>query len=61
MSTKPYDITGNIIAFEDGQLEHHEVVELFQALVNTGLAWSLQGSYGRLAMQLIESGEIQPA
>lgn len=55
---KPYDVTGNIIAFESGELEQHEVIELFQHLVNTGLAWSLQGSYGRMAHALIQAGEI---
>jgi hypothetical protein len=54
----PYDVTGNIIAFEQGELEHEDVITLFQELVNSGLAWQLQGSYGRTAMALIEAGEI---
>lgn len=57
---KPFDLTGQIIAYENGELSHEEVVELFQHLVDTGLAWSLQGSYGRMAQSLIESGEITP-
>lgn len=55
---KPYDVTGNIIAFEQGELDREGVIELFQHLVNTGLAWQLQGSYGRMAADLIEAGEI---
>lgn len=53
-----YDVTGNIIAFESGELDREGTIELFQHLVNTGLAWQLQGSYGRTAAALIESGEI---
>ena len=55
---RPYDVTGAIISYENGELEQHEVNELFQHLVDTGLAWSLQGSYGRTAMELISAGEI---
>lgn len=58
VKSRPYDTTGNIIAFEQGELDQEQVIELFQNLVNTGLAWQLQGSYGRTAMALIEAGEI---
>jgi hypothetical protein len=50
----------SIIAYEDGMLSEDEILELFQHLVNTGLAWTLQGSYGRMAQRLIEVGEIHP-
>jgi hypothetical protein len=52
------DLVGRIIAFEQGDLDHDEVVELFQELVDTGMAWSLQGCYGRFAANLIEAGEV---
>lgn len=55
---KNYDVTGNIVAFESGDLDREESIELFQHLVNTGLAWQLQGSYGRTAAALLKSGEI---
>lgn len=45
-----------IMAFEDGQLDDAETVELFQGLIDSGLAWKLQGVYGRTAAQLIEAG-----
>lgn len=53
------DLTSQIIAYEDGELGEQEVIALFQELVNTGLAWQLQGSYGRFAKALIEAGLIQ--
>jgi hypothetical protein len=36
-----------------------EVIKAWQHLVDTGLAWKLQGSFGRTAKQLIESGLIK--
>lgn len=48
--------TMDIIAYEEGTLSDDEVVDLFQRLINTGLAWTLQGSYGRQAMAFIEAG-----
>jgi len=54
----PYDSIGNIMAFESGELDHDEIIQLFQHLVDTGLVWRLQGCYGRQAMQLIASGEV---
>ena len=47
-----------IIAFENGDLDEDGTIELFQDLVNTGMAWQLQGSYGRTAQALIEAGHI---
>jgi len=55
----PLDLTGEIIAYESGALDEEGTLELFQHLVNTGLAWKLQGHYGRTAASLIEAGLIQ--
>ena len=55
---RPYDVVGNIIAYEQGDLDDEATLTLFQHLVDTGLAWSLQGSYGRTAAALIERGLI---
>jgi hypothetical protein len=52
------DLMSQILDYEMGILEWDETVELFQELVNTGLAWTLQGSYGRMARDLIEQGVI---
>ena len=50
--------TDQIIAYEQGELDFEETVALFQHLVDTGLAWVLQGSYGRTARNFIESGLV---
>lgn len=50
------DQLSNIIAYENGELDEEEIIALFQELINSGLAWQLQGSYGRMAASLIESG-----
>jgi hypothetical protein len=52
------DLTGQIIAYEEGELNEEDTVELFQHLVDTGLAWQLQGHYGRTAVQLMEMGLV---
>ena len=52
------DTVDRIIAYEQGELGPEETLELFQELVRTGLAWKLQGHYGRTAAALIEAGEI---
>lgn len=50
------DYVDKIISYEQGELEEEEIVELFQELINSGLAWQLQGHYGRTAKYLIEEG-----
>ena len=37
-----------------------QAIEAWQHLVDTGLAWRLQGSFGRTAMDLIHGGIITP-
>jgi len=50
------DQVDKIIAFEQGDLEFEAVIELFQELIDSGLVWQLQGSYGRTARALIDEG-----
>ena len=38
-----------------------QVIEAWQSLINTGLAWRLQGWFGRTAHRLIEDGICTPA
>lgn len=33
-----------------------EYIEFFQELIDSGLAWSLQGSYARTARRMIDAG-----
>jgi len=47
-----------MMAWEEGELDEEGEAELFQHLVDTGLAWSLHGMYGRHAQRLIEAGVI---
>lgn len=47
-----------IIAYEQGELDEADTLALFGELIATGMAWSLQGSYGRQAAAFIEAGLI---
>jgi hypothetical protein len=51
-------VINEIIAYEQGELSEDKIIELFQKLVNSGQAWSLQGHYGRTATALIEAGLV---
>lgn len=52
-----FDTVGFIIDFEGGNiLEDEEIIEGFQHLIDTGVVWTLQGSYGRMAADLIDRG-----
>jgi hypothetical protein len=44
-----------IIAFESGELDDDDIIEGFQALIDDGSVWVLQGSYGRTATALINA------
>jgi len=52
------DIVDDIIAWENGGMKRDQEIQFFQKLVDTGLAWHLQGMYGRRAQQLINEGEV---
>jgi len=55
---KKKDLVDKIIAWESGELSDKDTVRFFAELVKSGQAWSLQGTYGRTAMNLIERGYI---
>jgi hypothetical protein len=50
----------DIIESEDDETTPETVTEAWQYLIDTGLCWSLQGWYGRVARSLIEDGVCTP-
>ena len=46
-----------IMDYEAGEMDEIETVIFFQDLIDTGMAWELQGSYGRTAHALINAGD----
>ena len=50
------EVVDLIIRYESEGLEQADAVRLFQHLIDTGMAWGLQGSYGRAAVRMIEAG-----
>ena len=48
----------DIIAWESGEMDEEAEAAFFQKLVDSGMAWRLQGMYGRRAQALIDSGVI---
>lgn len=52
------NIVTTLIGLDEGTLTEDQEIELFQHLVDTGLAWQLQGRIGRQAADMIEAGTI---
>ena len=50
------NLINDIISYENGELNESECIEFFQKLINNGMAWTLQGHYGRTAKSLIDNG-----
>ena len=50
-----FDVISSIIAYEDGELSGIEIINLFSDLIKSGMVWTLQGSYGRTANDLIDA------
>ena len=48
----------DIMDYESGQMDDERFIAFFQKLVDCGAAWTLQGSYGRTAQDLLEQGLI---
>ena len=49
-------VIDKIIRYENGNMSDEETTEFFQELIDSGMAWSLQGHYGRMAMFFLEEG-----
>jgi len=54
----PSRLVTDLVSYEDGYLSEEDTLALFQYLVSSGHAWTLQGHYGRTAQQLIEAGRV---
>ena len=52
------DLAIDIMSFEADELEIDDILDLFATLIRSGMAWTLQGSYGRTAQGLIDEGII---
>ncbi len=47
-----------LAGIDETELTKEMFLEAWQHLVDTGLAWQLQGSFGRMAQHLIDEGVI---
>jgi len=47
-----------LTAYEQGDLDDQQTIQLFQELVDSGLIMELQGHYQRFAAQLLEASLI---
>ena len=63
MKTYDYETGMNVLQgimdYENGNMSNVEVLDFFQHLVNTGIINHLQGSYQRMATELLHSGMIE--
>jgi phage antirepressor YoqD-like protein len=53
------DTVSQIMAYENGEMEEPEMIAFFQFLLDSGMIYSLQGSYQRTAQQLLDAGLIE--
>jgi len=62
MKTYEYETGMNVLQgimdYENGEMDNVEVLDFFQHLVNTGIINHLQGSYQRMASELLSQGMI---
>jgi hypothetical protein len=52
---KDFDAVGIVEGWIETESDE-QVIEAWQHLIDTSMAWSLQGWYGRTALNLIEEG-----
>jgi hypothetical protein len=67
MASATLDIVGKMLEFERGVLTESATVDLFQCLIDTGLAFDAaladesRGAYGKTAVALLASGRCRTA
>lgn len=49
----------DIMAYEGGELSDEDTIKMFQSGIDSGQVWRLQGSYGRMAQYLIDTGHCK--
>jgi hypothetical protein len=54
--TEVFDTMDAIMLIDCGEPDEAQYIAAFQVLIDSGLAWNLQGSYARMASALIASG-----
>lgn len=47
----------DVLALENGELDAAGAARAMQAVINSGDAWRMQGSFGRACMAAIEAGQ----
>jgi len=52
------DLVDQMMEYECFMLNDSETLNMFAEMIKSGMAWSLQGHYGRTASSLIEDGWI---
>lgn len=56
MTKKEFDQVNFIMAYEGDGVSDEELIKGFQHMIDNGIVWQLQGSYGRMATDLINAG-----
>lgn len=51
----------DLLNYEAGRMTDTQIVDFFQKLINSGLAWKLTGHYEQMTTRLITMGLCQPA
>lgn len=54
---KDFDLVGQIMRYESGELDEDQIIQLFQHLLESGMV-TLQGHYGRTAKHMLDAGII---
>jgi len=48
----------DMMDWEDGNMTEENEIKFFQKLLDNGMAWTLQGMYGRRTVELLNEGYL---